>query len=190
VSVSELERRADQILDGVGRKPLNLAMRNEAKNIFAAADLIEREVGKALKRAAGHDERIALLQAVLVLTGYGLELLMKLIAIIDDDAALTLDDLRSSNRSIPNGHNLLVIYDKLPDQWRAKIADTYSRFDRAVDAVEAVRQKLGAIGAEPFYEWRYLYESTDRKYIDFQALKTLRDVLTAAIESHKSTNGD
>lgn len=73
-----------------------------------------------------------------------------------------------------NGHNLLMLYEKMPEQFKIDLAKAF--MNKGTLTNESLMNKMNSI-SEAFTEWRYIYENFENASADFVFLNNFCDYL-------------
>ena len=71
------------------------------------------------------------------------------------------------------GHSCVELWDKMPRKFQLAITADYAMVVKAKQEPPDIRAVLFSLGDDPFFTWRYPYEFTSRKNINFSELERL-----------------
>lgn len=112
---------------------------------------------------------------------FAIELLLKFFIVADYPAAFSKADIDAANVNL-RGHSFSSLFDRISPDGQSDIARKHSgRIGAAVTPAD-FRAALVAVGDDPFVSWRYIYESTNERYIDAELLAQVVDSLGLAAQ--------
>lgn len=107
---------------------------------------------------------------------FSVELLLKFFIVASNLDMLKKPMPEKLNRML-RGHKYTELHDKISDRFKKSIAETYSQRTGNSIGAQDFRALLVEIGNDPFVGWRYVYESSEHKYIDMKLLALIVDSL-------------
>jgi hypothetical protein len=134
-----------------------------------------REVGAASLQAIHERQNADFFIPAAVNTAFAVELLLKFF-LVSAYPDLTYSELKARTLH-PHGHKYLELWDKLHPKFRAAILAEYSMISRAGSVLPDVRALLEELGDAPFVDWRYPFENSDYRELDYGTLEQLAEAM-------------
>ena len=167
------------------KRPLNKKMFTQAVALLRSSQIIEQEIVKAFSEEKTQDDRIELAYSLIILRSFATELLLKCLIIIDYDQIMIFNDLSIYGIKKPKDHDLITLYNSIPQNHKRTILKIYHQKDSTVIDEDSVKDKIQKIGSDPFVYWRYIYEKPENHEIDLKELNTFNQVLFESIQEIK-----
>jgi hypothetical protein len=112
---------------------------------------------------------------------FAIELLLKFFLVIPHPTAATTAELETLGVNL-RGHKYTQLFDRVIDPLKMRIAASFAALSgQAMDAA-GFRDKLIALGDDPFVRWRYVYEEGGFSSLDKPLLDRVTDALGKAAE--------